>query len=160
MRSEYFKLLQWSESNKKNLTKRIDRLKRLKTLDQTINSAHEKAFNEIDCLECANCCKTTGPLVTNSDISRISSKLRVSEREFVSTYLRTDEDGDHVFKGMPCPFLSENNYCAIYEYRPRACRQFPHTNQNGQAEITHLTRKNGRICPAVARIYQIISDLD
>lgn len=160
MRPEYFKLLQWSESNKKNLTKRIDRLKRLKTLDAPINFAHKKAFEEIDCLHCANCCKTTGPLLTNNDISRISSKLRLSEKEFSEVYLKVDDEDDRIFKSMPCPFLNDDNYCSIYEFRPRACRQFPHTDQNGQAQIMHLTRKNAKICPAVARIFQIISEIE
>lgn len=44
-------------------------------------------------------------------------------------YLRVDEDNDKVFKSMPCPFLGEDNLCSIYDIRPKACREFPHTDR-------------------------------
>lgn len=125
-----------------------------------MHQAHEEAFSEIDCLECANCCKTTGPLLTRTDISRIARKQRMPERDFIRTYLRKDEDDDYVFQSMPCPFLGDDNYCGIYDYRPKACREFPHTDQPGQVDIFHLTRKNARICPAVGRIMQLVMEMD
>lgn len=160
MDNHYQKLIQWSESNKKFLTKRIEALKRAKRLDREVHRAHDLAFEEVDCLKCANCCKTTGPLLTPQDIGRISKHLRMDEKQFSETYLRVDEDGDHVFRSMPCPFLAADNKCEIYDHRPRACRSFPHTDEKGQAQIMHLTRKNARICPAVSRIFQVIADLD
>jgi uncharacterized protein len=159
MNKDYQRLIQWTQSNDKKLFKTTEKLKSQKRLDSAIHSAHNKAFREIDCLECGNCCKTTGPLLLSSDIARISKKLKIAESAFVSKYLRLDEEGDHVFKNMPCPFLGEANLCSIYEFRPKACREFPHTNQSGQLDIMHLTRKNAKICPAVSRIFQIISEL-
>lgn len=134
-------------------------MKSIKGFDQVIYDAHTEAFDEINCLECGNCCRTTGPLLLSNDITRISKHLKISSKEFSNQYLRIDEDGDHVFKSMPCPFLGEDNYCSVYEYRPKACRTFPHTDQKGQAQILNLTRKNAKICPAVSRILQIVSDL-
>lgn len=159
MNSDYQKLLRWSESNKKKLTKGEDNLKRQKRPDNIMQELHSTAFESIDCLQCANCCKTTGPLLTVQDIERISKAKRLSESTFTLTYLREDEDGDFVFKSMPCPFLMSDNYCGIYEIRPRACREFPHTDQKGQINILNLTRKNARICPAVAKIYQLLVEL-
>lgn len=158
MKEDYKRFIQWSQSNGKKLSKTIEKLKSQKRLDSTIHSAHNQAFKEIDCLQCGNCCKTTGPLLLSSDISRISKKLKTNESQFVKKYLRIDEEGDHVFQWMPCPFLGEDNLCSIYEFRPKACREFPHTDQAGQMDIMHLTRKNAKICPAVSRIFQIISE--
>ena len=141
----YKSLIQWSESNKKLLTRKLLTLKKSKSLDRVVHSAHNEAFNEIDCLDCANCCKTTGPLLTPPDVQRISSKLKKTEKSFVEEYLRRDEDDDLVFKSMPCPFLQDDNACSIYSFRPRACRAFPHTDQAGQASILNLTRKNAKI---------------
>ena len=40
------------------------KLKKLKpsSLDSLFLNAHNEVFSKIDCLECANCCKTTSPL--------------------------------------------------------------------------------------------------
>ena len=109
-----------------------------------------------DCLllQCANCCKTTGPLFTDNDISRISRHLRMKPAAFMQAYLRVDEDGDHVLKELPCPFLGADNYCGIYEVRPRACREYPHTDRKRFYQIHAITMKNMAICPAAFRIVE------
>ena len=121
-------------------------------LDKVMHEAHEKAFSCIDCLECANCCTTTGPLFTEKDIERISGKLKMDQVQFIEKYLRKDEDGDMVLQSVPCPFLGEDNYCGIYEFRPKACREYPHTDRVKQHQILDLTFKNAEICPAVQDI--------
>jgi Fe-S-cluster containining protein len=131
--------------------KLFQKLKKVKPkqLDADFQEFHEAAFDCIDCLACANCCKTTGPLFTTQDIDRISKHLRLSASAFMDEYLRMDEDGDYVLQTVPCPFLGADNYCGIYEVRPKACRTYPHTDQNGMHSILTLTRKNAEICPAV-----------
>lgn len=123
-------------------------------LDDYIHPLHEKTFEKTDCLSCANCCITTGPAVTDKDIERISRKLKMKPGAFIEAYLRVDEDGDFVFKSLPCPFLDAQNYCAIYEDRPKACREYPHTNRKNQRQILDLTLKNTLICPAVYEIFE------
>ena len=49
-----------------------------KVLDKLIHPIHEDVFANTDCLKCANCCKTTGPLFTDKDIQRISCLLYTS----------------------------------------------------------------------------------
>ena len=120
-----------------------------KQLDKVMGALHEEAFQEIDCLSCANCCKTTGPLFIPSDIKRISKRLRLKPTEFETQYLRVDEDGDKVLQQLPCPFLGADNYCGIYEDRPKACREFPHTNREKFHQLTQITAKNVAVCPAV-----------
>ena len=43
-----------------------------KVLDKLIHPIHDDVFEHTNCLKCANCCKTTGPLFTDKDIQRIS----------------------------------------------------------------------------------------
>ncbi len=124
----------------------------MRKLDDLIHALHEEVFNEIDCLECGNCCRSLGPRLTDRDIERIASSQRIKPQEVVSTYLRTDEDKDYVFKKMPCPFLCSDNFCNIYEDRPRACREYPHTDRKKFFQITTLTIKNAETCPAVFEI--------
>ena len=96
-----------------------------KDLDYTMQELHDAEFSQTDCLQCANCCKTIGPMFTNADIERISKYLKMKSSDFVETYLRVDEDNDHVLQQLPCVFLGFDNQCSIYSVRPKACREFP-----------------------------------
>lgn len=125
-------------------------------LDTVIHELHEEAFDKIDCLDCANCCKTTGPLITDRDIERIARHLRLRPQAFIAAYLRVDEDNDYVLQSLPCPFLDENNYCSIYAVRPKACKEYPHTDRVKQKQILNLTLKNTEVCPAVFDIVEQI----
>ncbi|MDE5432720.1 YkgJ family cysteine cluster protein [Elizabethkingia meningoseptica] len=119
-----------------------------KNLDYVVQETHNEVFEEIDCLQCANCCKTTGPLFTEKDIERIAKHLRLKPSEFESKFLRVDEDQDKILQNLPCFFLMDDNKCSIYEVRPKACREYPHTDRKKIYQINHLTLKNTMICPA------------
>lgn len=125
-----------------------------KNLDYQVQQIHNEVFEKTNCLQCANCCKTTGPLFTNTDIERIAKHLRLKPQEFISKYLYIDEDKDYVFRSLPCPFLDTENYCLIYEFRPKACREYPHTDRKKIHQISKLTIKNTEICPAAFEIVQ------
>lgn len=151
---EYDKELQYFESNKDELKKLFNRIKskKPKSLDQVFHAAHDLAFEQIDCLKCANCCKTTSPIFRDVDIDRIAKKFRQSVTDFEDQYLRIDEDGDKVLKSSPCPFLESDNKCFIYDVRPQACREYPHTDRKRMIQIMDLTYKNLSVCPAVVRV--------
>lgn len=123
-------------------------------LDREMQEMHEEEFERTDCLECANCCKTTGPLFTNKDIERISRHFRLKPQQFIDQYLRIDEDNDYVLQEVPCTFLGADNYCSIYDVRPKACAEFPHTNRKDFHKISNLTMKNVAICPAAFNIVE------
>ena len=123
-------------------------------LDTLMQELHHEEFRKTDCLECANCCKTTGPLFTGADIDRIAAHLKMRPGQFVERYLRVDEDGDTVLQQLPCSFLDAENYCLIYEVRPKACREYPHTDRKKFHQITGLTLQNTAICPAAFRIVE------
>jgi Fe-S-cluster containining protein len=55
---------------------------------------------------------------------------------------------------VPCTFLGADNYCSIYEVRPKACREFPHTDRKKFQQISNLTLKNVAICPAAYAIVE------
>ncbi|MFM1877592.1 MAG: hypothetical protein RLZZ241_458 [Bacteroidota bacterium] len=125
-----------------------------KNLDILMQELHENEFRRTDCLDCANCCKTTGPLFMPTDVDRIAAHLRLKPGVFVQQYLRVDEDGDTVLQQLPCPFLDAQNYCLIYEVRPKACREYPHTDRKKFHQISELTLRNTAICPAAFRIVE------
>ena len=146
-------LVQQKRKENKKLFQQLKREKP-KVLDRKMHQLHEEVFACTDCLECANCCSTTGPLFTDKDISRIAKHLRVKPSEFVERYLRIDEDNDYVLQSVPCTFLGDDNRCSIYDVRPKACREFPHTDRIKQHQILNLTQKNVAVCPAVYHIVE------
>ena len=139
-----------AQKKAKEHKKFLENLKRKppKNLDYIAEETHEEVFNEIDCLSCANCCKTTGPLFTEKDIERISKHLRLKPKDFEAKFLQMDEDEDKVLQNLPCWFLDEDNKCSIYEVRPKACREYPHTDRKKVYQINNLMVKNTLICPA------------
>lgn len=127
-----------------------------KHLDYLMQELHDEEFKKTDCLQCANCCKTTGPMFTDRDIARISKHFKLKEHQFITQYLEVDEDNFFVLKAVPCTFLADDNSCLIYDVRPKACREYPHTNRKKFQQITSLTLKNVAICPAA---YNIVEEM-
>lgn len=130
--------------------------KRLDKMDTIVHELHERFSSEIDCLECANCCRSLGPAIYDKDIERMAKALKVKPAQVVDRYLRVDTDGDYVFKEMPCPFLMDDNYCSIYESRPKACREYPHTDRKKFSQIYKLTVTNTTTCPIA---YEVLKKL-
>ncbi len=130
--------------------------KKLEKMDNEIHYLHEVYSKETDCLGCANCCKSLGPAIYDKDIERIAKALKMKPSDVVEQYLKIDEDKDYVFKSMPCPFLMLDNYCSIYEYRPKACREYPHTDRKKFVQIYNLTVKNSYTCPIA---YKVLSKI-
>jgi len=155
MLEEYQNKLAQARKNNKQIKKTVAQLRKMRKgkVDALLHQLHDEAFEKIDCLQCANCCKTTGPLFTQADIEALAKYLNLSPVGFIQTYLRIDEDDDFVLQSVPCPFLDTNNYCTVYESRPKACREYPHTDKVNQIGLLTLTGKNCKICPAVADIF-------
>ncbi len=86
----------------------------------------------------------------------MAKALRMKESQLVAQYLRLDEDDDYVLKTSPCFNLLPDNTCAVYEDRPLACREYPHTDRKNMYQIMDLTTQNTLICPAVASIVEKI----
>lgn len=143
---------QEKQASTQQLFKKLKRVKKNK-LDDLFHHEHQKVFNSIDCLNCANCCKTTSPIFRDKDINRLAKHLKIKSSQFIETYLKMDSDNDYVLQRTPCPFLwLDDNKCSVYEHRPLACREYPHTNRKNMYQILKLTEKNLEICPAVCQI--------
>lgn len=160
MEERYKHLIDTAKSKRKETNKLFKKLEKHppKNLDNLFHELNDEVFREIDCLSCANCCKTTSPIFTDKDIDRLAAHFKIKAVDFYDKYLRTDEDGDQVLQSSPCPFLMEDNKCSVYDVRPKACREYPHTNRKKMYQILDLTAKNSRICPAVAQIVEKVKE--
>lgn len=121
---------------------------------RAIPELHEKAFEQINCLKCARCCKNFSPRFKPPDIKRIAKSLQMKEGDFKEKYLRVDEDGDFVAVSAPCPMLGVDNQCRIYEDRPSDCRRFPYTDEDVILKRPLLTMKNSTFCPIVVSVLE------
>ncbi len=142
----------------KLLAAKVKKLKPRKA-DEIFQQLHDEAFEQINCLDCANCCRGLGPRLQKKDIERLSAHLNMKTSVFADNYIRVDEDGDFVFKSMPCPFLMGDNYCMVYSSRPKACREYPHTDQKNIKSILTTCVKNTETCPAVFYIFEKLPEI-
>lgn len=142
------------KQNRALLSKNVTILKRMdsKLLDEVVHNLHEQAFEFYDCLGCANCCRTISPAISSADVDDIAKKLRMKPAEVITRDMHMDEDGDYVFNAAPCPYIAKDNYCSVYSHRPKACREYPHTNRRRFYQILDLSLKNAGVCPVVYAI--------
>lgn len=128
-----------------------------KNLDYVMQELHTEEFKKTDCLDCGNCCKTTSPIFTEKDIERISKHLKMKVVDFKKQYIELDSDDFLVLKSAPCSFLDEtDNTCFIYDVRPKACAEYPHTNRRKFIQLTDLTVQNTFVCPATYNIIEAL----
>jgi Fe-S-cluster containining protein len=160
MIQELTEILRKGESRRIEFNKFCARLakRKIPRFDRTIQEIHDEVFSKIDCTKCANCCRVLGPRLNTTDIDRFAGLLGIRLAAFVKNYLRCDEDGDLVFREMPCPFIGGDNLCTEYDARPRACRRYPHTDEKRMQGKLSLLAVNSRYCPAAVRIIEILME--
>ena len=115
----------------------------------------KKVWKEVDCLSCANCCKTMSPTFTKTDIKRISKHFDQTPEAFTKKWLRKDRIGDLLNKVEPCQFLNlKDNKCSIYEIRPADCSGFPHLRKTKMVDYIHVHKQNIEYCPATYKLVE------
>jgi len=141
------------EKENKQLVEKLIR-KKPKNLDEVTEKLHNEAFEQIDCMTCGNCCKTTSPIFYQKDIDRLSKHLKMKPGTFVEKYLHIDSDQDYVLNTAPCAFLNPDNSCSVYDVRPLACQTYPHTNRKKFFQLLKLSFNNTLVCPAVQKVFE------
>lgn len=133
-----------------------DALKKIQDVDAVTKPINDEIVANIDCLACANCCKTTVTTFSNEDINKASKFLGISKKAFISKYLISDM-GEYTTIQTPCPFLMGDNKCSIYEARPMACQSFPHTQRKSFMSRRQSHEHNYVVCPIT---YHLVKKLE
>ncbi len=94
-------------------------------LDAQVKGISDRVSSQIDCTQCANCCKKLQPVVDAADIDRLAGRLGITAVEFQARFVMSEEFGEMCINSTTCPFL-EHKLCAVYEDRPKSCRDFPY----------------------------------
>jgi Fe-S-cluster containining protein len=130
-------------------------------LDELVVIADKRVWKEMECLSCANCCKTMTPTYTPADIKRISSHLAMSPSAFKEKWLVKERStGDWLNKSTPCQFLNKkDNKCSIYEVRPADCAGFPHLTKRKMTDYLHVHKQNVEHCPATFKLVEKMKEL-
>jgi len=146
--------------NKKRLRAFLNKIEKHppRGIDTLTVTLEKDIWGEVDCLSCANCCKTMTPTFSPSDIKRISAHFGQTTDEFKKKWLRKEKkkDGDWINKVEPCQFLNlEDNKCSIYEVRPSDCAGFPHLPRK-MKDYAHVHKQNIEYCPATYKMVEKI----
>jgi Fe-S-cluster containining protein len=127
-----------------------------KGIDSKIGKWEKEVWKEVECLSCANCCKTMTPTYTPTDLKRISAHFGMTVAAFQKKWLRRERGGDRDWmnKSTPCQFLNlKDNKCSIYAIRPVDCAGFPHLAKDFQ-DFVHIHHQNVDSCPATFSLVQ------
>ncbi len=129
-------------------------------LDKLAEKIEKEVWQEVDCLSCANCCKSMTPTFTKKDIVRISAHFDQTPEEFKSKWLYKDTNGDWMNTRNPCQFLDKKtNMCSIYAIRPADCAGFPHLAKKKMVEYIHVHKQNVEYCPATYMMVEKMKEM-
>ena len=143
---------------KRSLRRFLTKLEKnpVKGMQALAATMEKEVWQEIDCLSCANCCKTMSPTYTPADIKRISAHLNMTPQQFRDKWLYFEKsEGDWMNKSQPCQFLDlSTNKCSIYEVRPADCAGFPHHTKRRMVDYMHVYKQNVEYCPATYKMVE------
>ena len=125
-------------------------------LEKVTAAIEKEVWQEVDCLSCANCCKTMTPTFNAADLKRISKHFGQTPEEFAKQWLRRERGGDRDWlnKTEPCQFLNlADNKCSIYAIRPADCAGFPHLPKR-MKDYVHVHKQNLEYCPATYKMVE------
>lgn len=87
------------------------------------------------CTQCGNCCRNHGDYnyvyLTPAEVAAIADHLGLPRKEFLTRHCVLEEGWISLRMDEPaCPFLQEDNRCAIYPVRPKQCATWPFWSEN------------------------------
>jgi hypothetical protein len=112
--------------------------------DRVLRRIAEGIEEQIDCTQCANCCRVATAKITERDVDRLARHFRVKPERILADYVVESEEEGWILKRHQdgaCVFL-DGNLCSVYESRPDVCQRYP-----------HLVRGNGSIA---SRMWSIV----
>ncbi len=96
--------------------------------DRRLRIMAEEIESQIDCTQCANCCRVGEVPLVDRDIEKLSKFVGCTKDEFVRDYTQSAAEGGLILKRTEesgCVFLHVN-LCSVYEARPHNCANYPH----------------------------------
>ncbi|MBN1950737.1 MAG: YkgJ family cysteine cluster protein [Bacteroidales bacterium] len=126
-------------------------------IDHLVMELNKYFSAEISCTACGHCCTKLRPILAESDIDQLVKVTKMTRSKFKKEYIEMDEEGDMLFKNLPCSFL-KNNKCTIYHYRPEDCQEYPNLHKIDFVERIFGIMENYSICPIVFNVIEALKD--
>ena len=123
-------------------------------IDEKVLKLNDTISKQIDCMLCANCCKTLHPAVTHEESKSLAKELKMDAAEFAASFLTADElENINHFKQSPCIFLKEKK-CSYYNVRPASCADYPHLTKPNFKYRLRSVMNNYTLCPIVFNVVE------
>ena len=128
-------------------------------LNNVVQELTKEIWSQIDCTECANCCRTTLTCVVPDEFAPLARALGLSIEDLKVQVLRMEDDVGEMGEARwvlpsPCPLL-DGNLCRIYDERPQQCRDYPNLHTDFRSHsISRFT--NAETCPIVFNVIEAL----
>ena len=116
--------------------------------DRNLRHIAEQIEGEIDCTQCANCCKQATATVTERDVERLARYLRIAPAKFREDYTALSQEEGRILRRTAengCVFL-DGNLCSVYDARPDTCQRFPHLVRGQGSLASRMWQMIDRAC--------------
>jgi Fe-S-cluster containining protein len=127
-------------------------------LMRVVSKLAEHVSSQIDCTECANCCRQLDVYLEAGDVKRLAGVLEMTVSALQTSFLQADVEFEEKswYLPAPCPLL-EDNLCRTYAARPDECRAYPHLHADF---VAHSIRRieDAFVCPIVYNVVEGIKD--
>ena len=122
-------------------------LKRHNFVERNFRRIAQNIEDQIDCSQCANCCREATVRLAERDIEKLAKFLRIKPAQFVREYCQQSEDEGLILKRIEtgCVFL-DGNLCSVYEARPGNCEDFPHLVRGQGSLLSRMWEFKDRAC--------------
>jgi Fe-S-cluster containining protein len=121
--------------------------------DRILRRIAEGIQEQIDCRQCANCCRVATARVTERDVDRLARHFRVKPERIMADYVVGSDEEGFILKRRPegdCVFLDGND-CTVYDARPDVCQRYPHLVRGNGSIASRMWEMVDRagVCPIV-----------
>jgi len=121
--------------------------------DRILRRIAEGIQEQIDCRQCANCCRVATARVTERDVDRLARHFRVKPERIMADYVAGSDEEGFILKRRPegdCVFLDGND-CSVYDARPDVCQRYPHLVRGNGSIASRMWEMVDRagVCPIV-----------
>jgi Fe-S-cluster containining protein len=131
-------------------------------VERQFRKAAQEIHAQIDCRQCAECCRVGEVELSERDIEKLARFLGIEVAAFLEQYTARDEFNDLILKRTEagCVFL-DGNECTVYEARPGNCERFPHLLRGAGSIQSRMWQFVDRAtyCPIVYNWMEAAKDL-